>query len=256
MNKIDFLSDNGWDMQGPVDLSTGLPLKEISVSATATVKLFNTSKDSNVVDLVTTLSADEEAAQTVLSGQITTGFADGDTVHVTLDSGLIHSTTISGAPTATEITLAVGIPTAASQGQEIRRKIISTNATYLTIGDTTDWEVGDTVNLVLDSGTEETKTVEQVLQKHLVMDAAPTTAISSGARVKNKLGADITPVDFGTFPTTAETTVVGDPLWGYRGIMNHDHADIALGQRIRAEWTVVDAAVNLFRTEIGQVVNL
>jgi hypothetical protein len=64
------------------------------------------------------LSADEAAAQTVLSVASTAGIADADNIGVVLDDGAIHWSTVSGAPGAT-VTIAAGLADSASEGNPV-----------------------------------------------------------------------------------------------------------------------------------------
>ena len=66
----------------------------------------------------TTISADEAAAQTVLSVTSTTGMSASDYIGIELDSGSIHWTTINGAPSGT-VTITVALPSQASTGNRV-----------------------------------------------------------------------------------------------------------------------------------------
>jgi hypothetical protein len=59
--------------------------------------------------------------------------------------------------------------------------------------------------------------------------------------------------NFGTFPTSDPTP--GDPTWGFRGTIDHNHAEVQLGMRIRAEIIYEDGNVNIRRKAVGTVVN-
>lgn len=65
------------------------------------------------------LSANAAIGATVLNLANTTGASDGLHIEVMLDSGVGYQTTISGAPGASTITLAHGLPTPASSGNLI-----------------------------------------------------------------------------------------------------------------------------------------
>ena len=64
----------------------------------------------------TALAADAAAAATAMSVGSITNIANGDYVGVALDDGSMHWTTVNGAPSGTTVTLAAGLPSAASEG--------------------------------------------------------------------------------------------------------------------------------------------
>lgn len=66
----------------------------------------------------TTLSADEAAAQTVLSITSNSGMTDGDYIGIELDDGTIHWSTISSS-TSTTVTIASGLASAAASGNAV-----------------------------------------------------------------------------------------------------------------------------------------
>lgn len=67
----------------------------------------------------TTLSADEATSQTVLSVTSSTGMTAADNVGIKLDDDSIHWTTISTVDSATQITVATAIPSAAASGNKV-----------------------------------------------------------------------------------------------------------------------------------------
>ncbi len=144
-----FESDNLIELQGPTDVTDDSGI----TGATVTAKLYDAEEDTQIAILVGELSADEDASQTVLSVKDTTGFINGDTVEVQLDDGDVHTTTINGAPTATEITLTAGIPSAASQHNEIRRTKHVTGSTSFTVDNGEIYEIGDAVEIEQEDGT-------------------------------------------------------------------------------------------------------
>jgi hypothetical protein len=82
----------------------------------------------------------------------------------------------------------------------------------------------------------------------------------AGALVKRRLGPpsdNISLTSFGTFPTS--DPIVGDPTWGYRGTIPHDHPDLQPGMRVRGEITLLDASVSptlrLFRKAVSTIIN-
>jgi hypothetical protein len=119
-----------------------------------------------------------------------------------------------------------------------------------------EWEDGMAIEISLDDGTAFDGTVEEINPDagylKLKNDVIPS-AVSAGAVVKRKIGADVSMAAFGTFPTS--DPVPGDPTWGFRGTIDHDHAELALGMRLRAEITYEDGGTNIRRKAIGTVIN-
>ena len=66
--------------------------------------------------LDTTVNGDEASGQTVITVTTATGINSGDIVGVVLDSGLTHWTTVNGAPSGSNVTLTVALPSAAASG--------------------------------------------------------------------------------------------------------------------------------------------
>ncbi len=80
----------------------------------------DTDRMCNIDDLVlTTLSADEAAGQTILSITDTTGMTAADEVGILLDSGVLQWTTIVTVDSPTQITVTDALATAASSGQNV-----------------------------------------------------------------------------------------------------------------------------------------
>lgn len=263
MDSIDYRSDNVLELRGPVDTTTGLAVS----SATVDALLYDISKDTFTVDLVSRINVDEEAAQTVLSVGNTIGFTNADLVEVDLDDGTVFRGVVSGTPTDTEITLSAGITSAASKGNQIRRYSVSTNTTYISVNDTSHWKIGDVCVISSDvSGTYSTSTVSQVLDKFLVIDSSVDAQTKSGCQVSSRLLAS-TPIScasYGVHPTTVATTTEGDPAWGYRGDLPDDDFDgytagsnigLRLGHRVRTEFKLTKGGDVLTRNNIATVVN-
>lgn len=66
-----------------------------------------------------TLSADEAAAQTVLSIIATTGMVNGDNIGIRLNDGTIHWTTIVSFVANTSVTITTQLPSAAASGSTV-----------------------------------------------------------------------------------------------------------------------------------------
>jgi hypothetical protein len=69
--------------------------------------------------VATTISADEASGQTVISLTSITGISASDKIGVELDSGAIHWTTVSGAPSGGTATLAVALTGNAAAGNKV-----------------------------------------------------------------------------------------------------------------------------------------
>lgn len=79
------------------------------------------SADDNIFSsyLTTTTTASLAATNTAVSVSSITGIADTNIVGVTLDSGTIHWTTVSGTPSGTTVTLSDAMPSAAASGSRL-----------------------------------------------------------------------------------------------------------------------------------------
>lgn len=69
--------------------------------------------------VATTISADEAAAQTVISVTSATGIATTNRIGIELDSGSIQWTTVNGAPAGNDVTLTVALSGAAAAGNRV-----------------------------------------------------------------------------------------------------------------------------------------
>ncbi len=266
MDLIDYRSDNVLELRGPVDRTTGLAVSGAAVTAF----LYNVVKDTNIIELVTRLSEDEDTPETAISVEGILGFTDTDFVHVELDDGTVHATTINGVPASDVITLTVALPSAASKGNEIRRYRLNTLCKHISVHDATPWEIGDVCVIPTDTnGTVSTAVVDQVLKLDniLVIDSALAAATLVGKEVKARLlsSTAIPCASYGAFPTDAASTVLGDPAWGYRGPLPDTDFDgydpgvdigLKLGDRVRTEFNLVKGADVLVRNNIATVMAL
>lgn len=92
------------------------------VEGTQKYNLSSTSTDHAALadDVVqTTISADEAAAQTVISLTSISGIANLDNIGIELDDGTMHWTTVNGVPAAGTATILVALPSAASEGNTV-----------------------------------------------------------------------------------------------------------------------------------------
>ena len=95
----------------------------------------------------TTLTAAASAGATTITVASITGFADGESIGVKLDSGKQHKTTVSGSPSGSTITLADAIPTgeAAAIGNKVVEAVLLAGVTdsgvYARVVPSHDWLV-------------------------------------------------------------------------------------------------------------------
>lgn len=109
--------------------------------------------DSHVVTeyVSTTISANEAAAQTILSVTSSTGMAASDQVGIELDDGSMHWTTISTVDSSTQITVASGLASAAASGnrvyaytassERVQKPIRIVEANILEVSSSNSWEI-------------------------------------------------------------------------------------------------------------------
>ena len=69
--------------------------------------------------IATTLTANANIGATVLPVESTYGFSDGDPVGVMLNSGEVFRTTLAGAPSGSNLTLAAPLPLQAASGNQV-----------------------------------------------------------------------------------------------------------------------------------------
>jgi len=244
-------SDTLIRLPGPTDETAQTPI----TGATVTARLYDSTEDSRIADLVTHVRGNEAAAQTIISIPKIRPlpWRAGDTVRVELDDGSAHETTISGAPDTSpadedRITLAVALPSAAEDGSEIRLRTKASGATILPVVRADSlYSMGDQVELRQDDGTRLITTITQIqvptvqegspladvadhpqLPAIVTLAGATAVAISPRALFLRKIGADISMAQYGT-------AVANDDSWGYQGTVQQTHADLELGMQIRVE---------------------
>ena len=109
------------------------------------------------------------------------------------------------------------------------------------------WKIGDSLTMTLDNMSDQAATtVDQVIPQDddhrcnlIRVEDAPTSAISSGREIKNQVGPDLTPVDFGA---AQSPPVVGDPEVGFRSPILPAHVGLEVGMRIRGETIATDTS--------------
>ena len=89
----------------------------------------------------TTLTADANPTDTVLTVAAIAGFSDGDYIGITLDSGGEHQTTINGVPAGNSITITDAMPSIASSGKiVVKAKDLSGTSSYAVVFAAVPWE--------------------------------------------------------------------------------------------------------------------
>jgi hypothetical protein len=115
------------------------------------------------------------------------------------------------------------------------------------------------MEIIMSDGTAVERTVGLIDRSNGFLILSDTLSVDTlpGDVVKRRLGVtaadDIEMLAFGTFP--ASDPIPGDETWGFRGTVLHDHPEIQLGMRVRAEITLVDGETNIFRKAVGTVIN-
>lgn len=257
MGTLDYLSDNLIELRGPVDIANDAAIDAATVSA----KLYDTALDTTVGAYTTVLTADALSAAGTIFVQDRTPFAVLDAIGVQRDDGTEQVVVVSVLPgSAGEITIVPVLTEASAKGSTVKMIALGPNADFITLADWSEWQNFYTMEITRGSASVTVSTVEQVLSlinrdagyAVIVPGALGDTAV--GNPIKRKIGADITMTAFGSFPTS--NPVVGDPTWGYRGTIDHDHSEIALGMRIRGEITLTKGTLNLSRKAIATVIKL
>jgi hypothetical protein len=127
---------------------------------------------------------------------------------------------------------------------------------YISVDDYSGWEEGMTIALET-AGADQEKTVVDVFadEGYIQLDTTIDNFTYPDRRVARKIGNDVGAfAAFGTpFPTS--DPVVGDPTWGFRATIDHNHAEIRLGMRLRAEIIMTDPPLNLKRKVVATVTN-
>lgn len=265
-NKFDYLSDNRVELRGPVNQSTGLPITEGTTTATA--RLYDASLDCRLAAYHTPLTADAVAGATSVFVKDNAPIFSGSIILIDLDNGQQDRVTVNSVTAGTgEIDITgFTLDSAASEGRLVTIVQYDDTSNVVSIDDFTGWEDGMNMEITLGDGTVDEFIVSLIDSDsgYLTLATTLTVATNAGAVVKRRLGSDaggdnITMAAYGTFPTAVGDTIVGDETWGFRGTVPHDHPDIQLGMRVRAEITAVDTTptpdLNLFRKVVATVIN-
>jgi hypothetical protein len=256
MGTLDWQSDNLVVMAGPVVAETGLPAAE-DPSGGVLAKLYDTNMDCRIDAFETTLTQDYVTGTTAIFIKNPVPITVDNVILMDTDDGKqVRSTVVLVDPITGELEVSETTQSSASSGNTVTCILYALDQFQMPLDNFDQWGDGMAIEISLDDGTVFDGTVEQINPDagylKLDDDTIPSS-VSAGAIVKRKIGADVTMVAFGTFPTSNPTP--GDPEWGFRGTIDHDHADIQLGMRLRAEITYEDGSVNIRRKVIGTVIN-
>lgn len=101
--------------RGYLFLTTGQAVYTLGPTTTAT----GTTNKFASAYVTTTIAADEASSQTVISVTSSSGIIDTNRIGIELDSGVIHWTTVAGSPVGNDITISVGLASAASAGNRV-----------------------------------------------------------------------------------------------------------------------------------------
>jgi len=250
---LDWLSDNLVELRGPVNLATG---NAINDSAVVNAYLYDTALDTTVGTYNTTLSADAVASDINVDLIDGRPFKTPDLLRITLDNGAIHLIQVTDKTGNDTIEFAAqGLPSTASAGNLVEMDRVGTGAEHITLADWSGWIHNYTVEFQLDDLSFQLVILQSPDRdlNYGGISASPNSVMTPGAVVRRRFGPQIAMVKFGTFPTS--NPVVGDPTWGFRGVIASDHVGLALGMRVRAEITATDGTLDLVRKAVGTVIN-
>jgi hypothetical protein len=262
MGNIDYLSDNLIELQGPVNMATGLPVSTIATTSSVTAKLYDTSLDGRLFQYASPLIEDAAAAATSVFILDTAPVAVGSTVLIQMDNGQEDEQVVTDVDAGTgEVTFGGGTLTAAaSEGKRLTITTYHADSTVIAIDDFRGWSTGMNMEITAGDGSLVERTVSLIDKDsgYLTISSSLGVDTAHGALIKRKLGADLTGfVDYGTFPTS--DPVIGDPEWGMRDVIEYNHADIEPGMRVRGEITLIDTTptpdLNLTRKVVATVIN-
>ena len=253
MGTIDWLSDNLITMAGPVIAETGLPPSE-TPSGGVSAKLYDTSLDTSLDRHEETLTEDYDEATDVITVSDPLLFESDTTMEVLLDDGSLSDRTVLS-KSGSDITMDAGLGGPASKGNSVTITRYPSGMTYVGLTNMDEWLIGMTIEITLANGTLEEFTVTSSDRDSgwVKLHTGTGSSAVAGGLVKRKIGADVSMSSYGTFPTADPEP--GDETWGFRGTINHNHAGIQLGMRLRAEITYEDGTTNIHRKAIGTVIN-
>lgn len=254
MGTLDYLSDNLIELRGPVDIATNTAFGN---GSTVTGKLYDTALDTTIVKYVTPTTADIASGGTTMFVQDATPFFPFDVIRVLQDDGNELYLAILVLPGSNQIDFAPALSAPLTEGAIVSRIQIAGTSDYVTVGNWAPWDITFNMEVSLNNGTTQERLVLEINRDvgFCLLDGTIGGESVAGNAVKRKLGVNIAMSSFGTFPTS--DPVVGDPAWGFRGVIQSDHAGLQLGMRIRGEITAVDATsgTDLTRKAVSTVIN-
>ncbi len=264
MTNILYLSDNLVALNGPVDRSTGAAVSSSPTSCVA--RIYDESKATRVAKVVTRLTEAVTASSTTISvptirsGTFRLVQEVNEVAEITYDDGVKRASTLSG---TTELdgfdrVTASALSADAAIGNTVEIDTYPIGVQMIPVDPDPKIVDGDSVELHMDDGTLEVGTATEVVKAVITEDAtdtdaavrstlravnhdpvwtvrttATTAAISAGARMRVKLGSDITMTSFGSFPTS--NPVAGDTAWGFRGSISDTIGALKSGMKVRIE---------------------
>jgi hypothetical protein len=254
MGTLDWQSDNLVVMAGPVVAETGLPPSE-TPDGGVYAKLYDTSLDTSLAGYESLLTEDYDTATSLITVRDGAFMDVASVIDVQMDANRTVRRTVDS-KVGNDLTLSSALGDDATTGNLVTVVTYPTAIGFVGLKDQSGWEQGMTLEIVRgSSGGSSEHTVQTMDQSGRWMNIPPALSLAAdvGDLVKRKVGADVTMVAFGTFPTSNPTP--GDETWGFRGTIDHDHAELQLGMRIRAEITYEDGSVNIRRKVVGTVIN-
>ncbi len=259
---LDYLSDNLVELRGPVNIAQNAAVAE---SSTVSAKLYDTELDARLSDAPTVLREDyTDTSSLDIIVRNALFMHPGAQILVKTKFGsiiqeeVVSKSTIDGVSTIT-LTNALGTP--ADKGAPVVTLVYGTGAGFIQLDNIEGWKNDMTMEITHSDGTLAEFTVGNIdaEDSHLWL-RGQTLGVTTlaGALIKHKVGpASIAMVAFGSFPTS--NPVIGDPAWGFRGVIEYNAQDLLLGMRVRAEITLVDGVpvpdLNLTRKVIGTLIN-
>ena len=265
MNKLRINSDNFISLSGPVRNDNGEAVSNSPTSVTA--RIYDERKENRIAPYKTRLSLEADsssATEYFVPKTDPVVFLIGDKIRFISPLGVVSTeagNTVASVNTANagynglNFSGALSIGTLAA-GSKVELRTYVTASTVLALASPARFSPGDTLEIVGDDGvrferdvgyvrrvaeTEDTANVLATAASSpdantvVSLSSATDRAVSSGNRVRCKLGADVSMSAFGTFPAAADNPVAGDTSWGFRGQITDTHTGLVVGQDVRIE---------------------
>lgn len=240
MGTLEFNTDNLFELRGPVDIATNAAFGVASGSIT---KIYDTALDCLVGFYTTVTTADALSAATSIFVQDRTPFFVGDTIGIAQDDGTEIRAVITSLPGSEGEIVFTGEPLTADsvKGSNVRRLELDSTSTFITVDNWDGWENNMQIQITEPDEPEIERTISFIDRNsgYATISSSLGVRVVVGALAKRKIGPSVTMTAFGVFPTS--NPVIGDPAWGFRGVIIYDHPEIRLGMRVRAEIHIVDS---------------